>query len=65
MPSQEAMQLLKRIQSAFPEAYSVTFDHPGLNELREADYVDLYDMGPRGEARWTVTAEGRAALALG
>lgn len=57
-----ARNLLERIQGASPDPYSVTFGHIVLEELRELGFVDLYDMGPRGEARWTVTPEGRAAL---
>lgn len=58
----EALKLLKHIRGAGPEPYPVTWGYEGLEELRELGFVDLYDMGPRGEARWTITTEGRSAL---
>jgi hypothetical protein len=62
MITEDQLALLGRIQAAFPEAYPVTLGYPGIAELRDAGLIDLYDMGPRGERRWTVTIEGREIL---
>lgn len=58
----EALKLLRRIHGAFPEPHPADFDDPALRELRDLDFVDLWDLGPKGESRWTATTEGKAAL---
>lgn len=58
----EQRRLLERVAAEGPEPYSLAFDHPDVTALRYNGLIDLYDMAPNGDARWTVTIEGRAAL---
>lgn len=60
--TRQARSLLEQIHGAFPDPHPVDWERPGLEELRDLGFVDLYDMGPRGEERWTATAAGKAAL---
>jgi hypothetical protein len=57
----EQRTLLERVAAEGPE-YSLNFYHPDVTALRDADLIDLYDLSPNGDARWTITIEGRAAL---
>jgi hypothetical protein len=58
----EQRRLLKRVLEVSPEPYALTFEHPDTRALRDAGLIDLYDLAPNGDARWTLTAEGRAEV---
>lgn len=62
MMTLEALKLLKHIHAVWPDPLAVDYDHAALPELRDLGFVDLWDLGPKGEARWTVTTEGQSAL---
>lgn len=64
-----ALTMLQALNVAYPEPVTIApkddADEAALNQLREADYVDQYDMWPNGDRRWLLTPAGRAALPNG
>jgi hypothetical protein len=61
-----ALAMLNAIQVAYPEAVTIepkdATDELALNQLRDAEYIDLYDMWPNGDRRWTATGLGRGLV---
>lgn len=64
-----ALTMLKVAQVAYPEAVTIApkdaTDETALNQLRDAEYVELYDMWPNGDRRWLITPLGRSRLTNG
>lgn len=62
-----AMVMLKALQVSYPDAVTIEpkdpADETALNQLRDAEYVDLYDMWPNGDRRWMITRLGRDRVA--
>ncbi len=61
-----AMTMLRALQVAYPDAVTIEpkdeTDAVALGQLRDAEYVDLYDMWPNGDRRWMATGLGRGLV---
>lgn len=61
-----ALTMLKALNVAYPDPVTIApkdaTDEIALNQLRDAEYVDLYDTWPNGDHRWMITGLGRERL---
>lgn len=58
----EQIAYLKMLARAYPEPVTIWDEGGHLLALRDADFIDQYDMWPDGTRRWTITADGLRAL---
>lgn len=62
-----ALVMLKALKVAYPEPVTIApkdeTDRAALDQLREAEYVEQWDMWPNGDRRWMITPAGSEALA--
>lgn len=58
-----ARVMLKALDVAWPDPVTIepkdATDEIALNQLRDAEYVELWDMHQNGDRRWMLTKLGR------
>jgi hypothetical protein len=64
-----ASNYLRMLTVAWPEALTIEpstdNQRAALQELRDADLIDIWDMWPDGRRRWTLSRAGYARMRLG
>ena len=67
--STTALVMMKALSDAYPDPVTIEpkteLDAAALQELRDNDCVEMWDMWPNGDRRWMATPAGRSALSNG
>jgi hypothetical protein len=64
-----AMVMMKALSVAYPDAVTIEpktdLEIGALQELRDSDFVEMWDMWPNGDRRWIATPAGRLSVSNG
>lgn len=67
--SATALVMMKALSVAYPDAVTIEpktdLEIGALQELRDNDFVEMWDMWPNGDRRWMATPAGRSSLQNG